>query len=739
MTNEQPIATPVADPQPQPHAQPRPQAAKPDSHRPWLEAMLFVARHFRLDVSEERAQVSLAWQPKRPLEERLRMMARDMGMSLRTEKLSAGVLDPWRLPVIAEFSGGQAGVIESVDSAGNVGVRLSGEQGVLQAIPSDELVQRVQRIFIVRPDIAVPDMRVDEYIKPYRDDWFWSLVLRDWRRYGDVMLASLVANVLALASMTFSMQVYDRVIPAQSEPTLWVLFSGVVIAIALEFCMRLARTRISDRIGKRADLRISDRVFGHALRIRNDAQSKSTGSFISQLRELEQVREMITSTTLSAIADLPFFLLFLVVLWYIGGTMALVPLVVVPLLIIPGLLAQKPLAKLSREGMRESAIRNAILVEAVQGLQDIKLLRAEPRFQTQWNHLNETSASIGMRQRFLTGALISWTQELQSLVYTLVILVGCFAVMKGDMTTGALIGMSILSSRMIAPLAQVSGIMARWQQAKVARQGIEELMKRPVDHPEHAKMLHRPIIAGNFDLNDVSFSYSREDKHAALEVKKLHIDSGERIAVIGRNGAGKSTLLQLLSGLQIPQKGDVLLDSLKMSLIDPYDVRRDIGYLPQNSNLFFGTLRDNLTMGRPHASDDELLEALKLSGAIGFLQALPNGLDHMVLEGGRGLSGGQRQLILLARTLLRSPRIVLLDEPTASLDEVSEHHLINALVPWLQGRTLVVATHRPAILHWVDRIVVIDNGHVVLDGPRQAVLEKLSQPAPAASAAAQPK
>jgi ATP-binding cassette subfamily C protein LapB len=729
MMNEQPAPAPAAAP---------PHAPKEQSYAPWLEAMLFVARHFRLDVSEERVQVALAWRKDKSLEERLRAMARDMGLSFRVEKLSPGVLDPWRLPVVAEFTGGQAGVIESIDSRGRIGVRLSGEQGLLQAIPADELIQRVQRIFCVRPEVSVPDMRVDEYIKPYREDWFWSLLLRDWRRYGDVMLASLVANVLALAAMTFSMQVYDRVIPAQSEPTLWVLFSGVVIAICFEFSMRLARTRISDMIGKRADLRISDRVFGHALRIRADAQSKSTGSFISQLRELEQVREMITSSTLGAMADLPFFLLFLVVLWYVGGVMALVPLVVLPLLVVPGILAQKPLAKLSREGMRESSIRNAMLVEAVQGLQDIKLLRAEARFQNQWNHLNETAASISMRQRFLTGMLVTWAQELQSLVYTLVILVGCFAVMKGDMTTGALIGMSILSSRMIAPLAQISGIMARWQQAKVARQGLDELMKRPVDQPEHAKMLHRPVIAGHYDLRDVSFSYSHEDKRAALQVRKLQIRAGERIAILGRNGAGKSTLLQLLSGLQTPQKGDVLLDSLKMSLIDPYDVRRDIAYLPQNANLFFGSLRDNLTMGKPHASDDELVEALKLSGATGFLHSLPNGLDHLVLEGGRGLSGGQRQLILLARTLLRSPRVVLLDEPSASLDEVSEQHLVNVLIPWLEGRTLVVATHRPALLRWVDRIVVVDNGQVVLDDTRDAVLDKLRRPAQGEAPVAQP-
>lgn len=703
------------------------QAQRPDAvSSPWLEAMLMVARHYRLDVSEERVRVGLQWRQGQDLDGQLQHMARDMGLTLRAEALDKGVLDPWRLPVLAQFSGGQIGVIESIDGQGRVGVRLSGEQGVLQALPAEEVVERVERVYCLRPEVAVADVRVDDYIKPYQPNWFWSLVLRDWRRYGDVMLASLVANVLALASMLFSMQVYDRVVPSQSEPTLWVLFGGVLLAVLIGFGMRLARTHISDLIGKRADLRISDRVFGHALRLRNEAMSKSTGSFISQIREMEQVRELITSTTLGALADLPFFFLFLVVLWSVGGVMALVPLAVLPLLLIPGLLAQKPLARLSKEGMRESAIRNAILVEAVQGIEDVKQLRAEQRFQNQWNHLNEVSATVSMRQRFISGALMAWTQEVQTLVYVLVVLVGCFQVMSGDMTTGALIGMSILSSRMIAPLAQISGIMSRWQQAKVAREGLEELMQRPVESAEGGKRLHRPVLHGDYQLEGVRFRYGQDDKRAAIEVGQLRIAAGEKVAILGRNGAGKSSLLQLLAGMYRPQEGSLLLDSLRLELIDPYDVRRDVAFLSQQANLFFGTLRDNLTMGRPNASDEELLEALRLSGALGMVQALPDGLEHMVQEGGRGLSGGQRQSLLLARTLLRQPRVLLLDEPTAWLDEVGEQGLIRHLEPWLASRTLVVATHRPAVLKWVDRIIVVDNGRVVLDDTKQAVLAKLA-------------
>ena len=352
---------------------------------------------------------------------------------------------------------GQVGVLDKLDAAGNASVQFSGDQGLAQVLTLQQLQHSIQQVYILRPEKSIPDVRIDEYVKPYESSWFWSIVLRDWKRYIDVMFASLMANILALATVLFSMNVYDRVIPAQSIPTLWVLAGGVLLAAIFEFSIRVARIYLSDIIGKRADLKISDRVFGHALRIKNKDRSKSTGTFISQIRELEGVRELVTSTTISAVADLPFFLLFLGIFWLIGGDLFWVMLAVVPLMILPGILIQKPLAKLAAEGMREGAIRNATLVEAVQGIEDIKLLRAEARFQNQWNHMNEVSAEISMRQRKLVGVVGAWTQKVQGLTFAIVVLVGCFAVMKGDMTTGVLVACSILSSRMLGPIAQISG------------------------------------------------------------------------------------------------------------------------------------------------------------------------------------------------------------------------------------------------------------------------------------------
>ncbi|TCB52338.1 type I secretion system permease/ATPase [Acinetobacter sp. ANC 4779] len=695
-----------------------------NNYQPWLQAVLTIAKHYRIEPSEERIRLQLDWNSNHNVDDIMTLMTRQIGMSLRKSAFSKDLINPWRLPVVVEFNDGQVGVVEKVDAEGNANIQLSGDQGLAQTLTLDVLQSNIRQVYILRPEKSVPDARVDEYIKPYESSWFWSIVLRDWKRYIDVMFASMIANILALATIVFSMNVYDRVIPAQSVPTLWVLAGGVLIAAIFEFSLRVARIYLSDIIGKRADLRISDRVFGHALRIKNSERSKSTGTFISQIRELEGVRELVTSTTISAIADLPFFLLFLGIFWLIGGNLFWVMLLVVPLMILPGILAQKPLAKLASEGMREGAIRNAMLVEAVQGIEDIKLLRAEARFQNQWNHMNESSADVSMRQRKIVGVMNAWTQKIQGLTFAIVVLVGCFAVMKGDMTTGALVACSMLSSRMLGPIAQITGVLGRWQQAKVAKNGLDELMKKPVDQPDHAHLIHRPALNGHYELTSMTFKYGEDDPKPSLMIPTLEIRPGEKIAILGRNGAGKSTLLQLLSGMQTPVQGKIKLDGVELSLIDPSDVRRDMGLLNQNAHLFFGSVRENLTLGAPLASDEEILNALKITGAIHFVQEKKEGLDHLILEGGVGFSGGQKQALLLARLLIRQPNILLLDEPTASIDDVSEKQLIDHLKLWLGQRTLIVATHRRAVLELVDRIIVVNDGKIVMDGPRDQILNQ---------------
>ncbi|CAI8766983.1 ATP-binding cassette, subfamily C, bacterial LapB [Pseudomonas sp. IT-P258] len=698
------------------------------SYEGWLEAILVVARHNRLDCSAQNVRIAAQWSKDVGVDEVLRQMARQAGLSLKVVDFTTSLLVQRRLPLVLQFDDGQIGVLQTLGDDDELGIVYCGDQGLQSRISRADLVASARKALILRPVQTARDTRVDDYIKPYEKSWFRSIILRDMRPYGHVMLASLAANILGLAGVLFSMQVYDRVIPAESMPTLYVLFGGVTLALFFDFVLRVMRVRITDLLGKRADMRVSDLVFGHAIRLRNSARPKSTGSFISQLRELEQLRELITSSTASALADLPFFLMFVVIYWFIAGPLVAVPLGAVMFLVIPGLLSQRKLARLANQSMRESSLRSAMLVETVQGLDDIKMLQAEQRFQQQWNHYNATAAEASLRSRTLTSGLVTWTQSVQGGVFAVVVVFGAPMVMAGDMTTGSLVAASILASRMMAPMSQITLVLTRWQQAKVALQGLHRIMQMPVDQAEGSKRVHLPVVRGDYEFKQAVFKYSEEAPMPALTVKDLKIAPGERIAVLGRNGAGKSTLLQAMAGMIDLSSGLLTLDGVGLSHIDPADVRRDIGLLTQNSRLFHGTLRENLMMGAPHAGDQEILDALALTGALEFIGKFPLGMDHMIQEGGLGLSGGQRQSLLLSRLIIRQPQIVLLDEPTAALDDASERKLIQSLDQWGAQRTLIIATHRMSVLSLVDRIIVVDNGLVVIDDTKDNAIARLSKP-----------
>lgn len=709
-------------------AQPAPAPALDASG--WVDAIVRVAAHYRIDCSREGIRVSAQWNARGagalPLERLVPRLARRAGLAMRWVEPDPARLTSWRLPLVVQLRDGQVGVVTAVSSEGLV-VGLGGDGGLDTVLPADALAGSLQRMAVLRPLRSAPDARVDDYIRPFERGWLRQLVLADVRPYGHVMLASLVSNTMALAGMLFSMQVYDRVVPAQSMPTLYVLFGGVLLATVFAWSMRQARMRITDLVGKRADLRVSDRVFGHALRVRNAARPRATGTFIAQLRELESVREMLTSTTVAAVADLPFFLLFCAVFAWIAPPLAWIPLAALVAMVLPGLLAQRRLRALAQENMRESALRSAMLVESVQGIEDIKQLQAESRFQNHWNHYNAVTADSGMRLRDLTGTLNNWAQTVQATVFALVVLLGAPMVMDGRMTTGVLVAASILSSRMLAPLASVTQILSRWQQARVAKEALDQLLALPVDDPEHGKRIHRPLLHGAYEVEGAVFSH--DGQTPALAVPSLKIAVGERIAVMGRNGAGKSTLLRALAGMMEPARGSVLLDGVTLAHLDPADVRRDVALLPQEARLFHGTLRENLMLGAPAATDAELVEALKAAAAWGFVQQFKAGLDHGVLEGGLGLSGGQRQGLLLARLLLRNPRVLLLDEPTASLDEASEQQVMRSLAAMPPGTTMVIATHRRPLLQLASRVLVVEAGRIVVDGPRDEVIERLQRQA----------
>jgi ATP-binding cassette, subfamily C, bacterial LapB len=581
------------------------------------------------------------------------------------------------------------------------------------------------QLFLIQPLKRVQYQQI-EHLPKREDSWLWKIILPEKKTLIELAVAAFVGSLISLAVSLFSMQIWDRVIPAASINTLWVLTFGVFVALIIDFILRNLRVSIADFFGKRANLKMSNMVFSHMLDIRNDARPKSLGSLIAQVRDVEQVREGFTSTIINSVLDLPFMFLFIFVIWLIGGSLAYIPLLAIPIILIPGILLQFPLHRLSRAGMEESAQRNAILMESVYRIEDIKSFQAEARFSRIWNSTNQVAAKNSMEERKYRTFIVNWSNFIQQLAYIGVIVAGVYGIFNGLLSNGALLACSILTSRAISPIGQVAGALSTIQSAFTGKGAVDALLKLPVDHGAGDAAFHRAELKGNYELETVAYTYGgTKAENIAIGIQSLKINPSEKIAILGKIGSGKSTLLRLLGGLCTPTQGQMLLDGTLFSKIDVADVRRDVGLLLQDSGLFSGTLRDNLMIANPLASEEELMTAIKVACADSILLNQPEGLDHRVREGGQGLSGGQRQSLLMARLILRNPNIVLLDEPTASFDDGTERQIVKNIGAWIGKRTLIVATHRFAPLELVDRIIVLDSGRVVLDGPKAEVIARL--------------
>lgn len=558
--------------------------------------------------------------------------------------------------------------------------------------------------------------------------------------YASAALGAFLINVLGLASVFFTMNVYDRVVPNQAYVTLWSLAIGVALAMSMEAISRHVRAHVLDTAGKKADLVLGSLLFRQALSIRMERRPASSGSFAHRLREFESVRDFATSATLSAVSDLPFVLLFVAVIFAVAGPLGWVPLLMIPLLVGIGVIVQWPLARAMRENLREASLKQGVLIESVEGLETLKAVGAEGAMRHRWDTFSAKAAASSMKSRqwsSVATCMVTWLQQMQTVV---IVVAGVYLIGAGSLTQGALIGAVMLAGRVTAPLGQVMGLALRFQQAKAALRSLNELMVMPVDHDTEREYLARPPLTGHVKLDDVSFSYPSAPMQQGvpvLQAVSIEIAHGERVAILGRVGSGKSTLLRLIARLYRPTGGKVLADGLDAEQIAPADWRKTFGYVGQDSRLFYGSLRDNVTLGRPHATTDELLNVLKLTGLDELVARHPLGVGLPVGENGSELSGGQRQLVALARSLIAQPRALLLDEPTSAMDTQTEAVFIEHLRQATAGQTLVVVTHRTSLLSLVDRIVIVDQGKVVMDGPKARVLAALSgQSVPGAGAAA---
>ncbi len=592
---------------------------------------------------------------------------------------------------------------------------------------------------------ARPDDRAGEMLPTPKGHWLFSALWRYRRYYRSAAIAALLANILALASIFFTMNVYDRVVPNQAFVTLWSLGIGVLVAMVFEALIRFVRAHLLDVAAKKADLVLGSMLFRQALSVQMEHKPASSGSFANQLREFESVRDFTTSATLATITDLPFVLLFVGVIFAIGGQLGWVTTMVLPLILIISVCIQWPLARVMQENLRESSLKQGVLVESIEGLETLKATNGQSHMQRRWEHFSGLQAATSMKSRRLSAMATGAVAFLQQAQTVALVITGVYLIDAGKLSMGALIGTVMLAGRASAPLGQVIALATRYQQAKAALTSLNRLMGLPVDRDVSRDYLSAPDLDGQLTLKAVGFSYPAppmQPNPPVLTDINLSIAPGERIAILGRIGSGKSTLLRVMSRLYAPVGGQMFSGGLDVNQIDPADWRRAVGYVGQDARLFYGSLRENIMIGKPEATAEELLRVLRLTGLDHVAAAHPRGINLPIGEMGEGVSGGQRQLVSLARSLLARPRLLLMDEPTSAMDSQTEAQFLQHLQRATHGQTLVVVTHRPSLLALVDRVIVIDAGKVVADGPKAVVMAALrgneAQPSAAGEEAVHP-
>ena len=635
-------------------------------------------------------------------------------------------------PVLLFLQNEEAALISEIKTDSNAvrQYKIQLFDDLFQWVTEDELIDvYTGYCWFVKPrEVTDTRSELPEYDMPKA--WFFKVIWRFKKYYYQIILSTFIINFLALVSSLYIMNVYDRVIPNKAYQTLWVLSIGVVLAISFEFIAKMMRAYLTDVAGKKADLIISSALFRRVMSIKLQNRPASSGSYANNLRDFESVREFMTSASLLTLVDLPFLLLFIAVIWIIGGLLAIVPLIIIPIVIIVSLLVQYPFARFINESMRESSQRQGLSVEAIEGIETLKTNNAMNCAQKRWDFFTAKSAASSIKVKNTANFLANFTTAMQQLNTVFLVVVGTYLIHSNSpdnkITMGALIASVILSGRALAPLGQVAGLAIRFQQARLALNGIDNIIERPTDRDPERNYITFDLTLGNLKFDKVTFAYTKEKD--LLDQFSLTINAGEKVGILGKIGSGKSTALKLAAGLYEPTKGSVTLDDIDLRQIDPNFLRSQVLLLEQNPRLFLGTLRENLDLARMDgfSGNQKLLEALARFGLLDLIRSHPRGLDMPLGENGLGLSGGQKQIIALARMSMRNPQVALLDEPTTGLDYISEIHALQAISDWAKNKTLVIVTHRPQVLQIVDRIVVIDDGKVVMDGPRGEILQLLT-------------
>jgi len=598
---------------------------------------------------------------------------------------------------------------------------------ILPGLSSGETVMEISKleseytgeVIIIKPEYNFNNRIEKEVLVDNPKEWFWGTLLRNKGIYKQVIVVSLFINIFILATPLFTMNVYDRVLPNNAIETLWALFIGISIVMLFDLILKVLRAHFLGIASKRADTIMSNKIFNHILNIKMESKPSSTGQFVSRLQSFESVREFFTSATIAAIVDLPFVLIFILVIVYIAGPLAYITVATVLISLVFSWYLQRPLKTIIEKSVKEEQIKQTTLIETVAGLEIIKSVKAQNRMRTHWDQSINKTVHYADKGHFLSQSITYFTAFISQFSNIAIVAGGVYLAQDGEITMGAIIAAMILNGRVIAPVSQLVGMIIKFDKTMLSLDNLDEVMNMPVEK-ENKSYISRPNLKGDIELKDVQFSY-KDQNHQTLKDINLKIKQGERIAILGKIGSGKSTLLKMIMNLYEPTDGSVLIDGLDTRQIDPTDLRQAIGTVPQEPFLFMGSIKDNLTIGEQFVSDEELLRVSKIAGLDDFLGKHAAGYDLLVGERGEGLSGGERQSVTLARALISDPNIIMLDEPTNSMDRQTEKQFIDRIKKIILDKTLIVVTHKTSLLELVDRVIIVENGQIVVDGPKSEV------------------
>lgn len=695
------------------------------SDDPLLRCLVIMTRLYQRPFSAQTLTAGLPLENGRLTPELFLRAAHRAGLTGRVTKRALPDISTMTFPVVLLLKNGSACVATARDEANVWTVIQPESDGGAVQISTEELSKFYNGFVIFcRPSFRF-DSRAHEHIIPESRHWFWSVFRQSWPLYSEVLIASFLINIFALVTPLFTMNVYDRVVPNQAYETLWVLGIGIFIVYVFDLIMKTLRAYFLDVAGKRVDIILSSAIFEKIMGLKAAVRPRSVGSLANNLQEFEMFRDFITSATITTLIDLPFTVLFLLIILWIGGPLVLVPLAAIPVIVLVALALQRPLQSVIQKSFRVGSQKHATLIETLTGIDTIKAVDAEGIAQRKWERIIGEQSDLSLKSKLLTTAIVNQSGLFQQLAYVGVVIVGVYLISNHMLTMGGLIACSMLTGRITAPLAQVASLITRYYQARAAVQGVDDIMKLPVERTPGKNYIHRPHLRGDIEFRNVTFAYPGQTIPALNNVS-FRIRQGERVGIIGRIGSGKSTLEKLILGIYEPNEGSVWIDGVDLQQIDPADLRRNIGYIPQDVMLFFGSVKDNIVLGAPYVDDAMVLRAAEIAGVTEFVNRHPQGFDMQIGERGEGLSGGQRQSVANARALLLNPPIYILDEPSNSLDNRSEENFKKRLAAQLGNHTLLLVTHRASLLALVDRLIVMDNGQIIADGPKEQVMQALS-------------